>query len=142
MQRVFDTIYTPTSDFVLSASDDGNVRIWKSEASAKLGPIDTRERQSIEYRKKLREKWGNEKGVRNIERYIVLVKAVLAAVARHTDWFGFWVHFENQATTSSFQHQKRSCPQKDNARFQKDQAGEPKATYQRGSYETQGRKTE
>jgi len=68
MQRVFDTTYTPTADFLLSASDDGNVRIWKTNASAKLGPIDTRERASIEYRKKLREKWGGEKGVRSIER--------------------------------------------------------------------------
>ncbi|KAH8085896.1 WD40-repeat-containing domain protein [Filobasidium floriforme] len=68
MQRVFDTVYTPTADFVLSGSDDGNVRIWKTNASAKLGPIDTRERQSMEYRRKLREKWGNEKGVREIER--------------------------------------------------------------------------
>jgi WD repeat and SOF domain-containing protein 1 len=24
--RVFDTTYTPTADFILSASDDGNVR--------------------------------------------------------------------------------------------------------------------
>jgi hypothetical protein len=46
-------------------------RIWKTNASAKLGPIDTRERQSMEYRRKLREKWGNEKGVREIERYVV-----------------------------------------------------------------------
>ena len=45
-------------------------RIWKTNASAKLGPIDTRERQSMEYRRKLREKWGNEKGVREIERYV------------------------------------------------------------------------
>lgn len=67
MQRVFDTCYTPTSDFVLSASDDGNVRIWKTNASAKLGPIDTRERAAMEYRKKLREKWGGEKGMRKIE---------------------------------------------------------------------------
>jgi hypothetical protein len=47
------------------------LRIWKTNASAKLGPIDTRERQSMEYRRKLREKWGNEKGVREIERYVL-----------------------------------------------------------------------
>lgn len=51
-------------------------RIWKTNASAKLGPIDTRERQSMEYRRKLREKWGNEKGVREIERYVVYLLCV------------------------------------------------------------------
>jgi hypothetical protein len=71
--RVFDTVYTPTADFVLSASDDGNVRIWKNNASAKLGPMDTRERQQMEYRKKLREKWSGEASVRKIERYVSLL---------------------------------------------------------------------
>lgn len=70
MQRVFSTCYTPTADFVLSGSDDGNVRIWKTDASAKLGPIDTRERAAMEYRRKLREKWGGEKGVRRIEQCV------------------------------------------------------------------------
>lgn len=50
--------------------DFGLYRIWKTNASTKLGPIDTRERQAIEYRRKLREKWGNEKGVKEVERYI------------------------------------------------------------------------
>lgn len=66
MQRVFDVTYTPTADFVLSASDDGNVRIWKSNASQKLGPISTKERQAMEYRQKLVEQWSTEKHVRNI----------------------------------------------------------------------------
>ena len=70
---MFDTVYTPTADFVLSASDDGNVRIWKNNASAKLGPMDTRERQQMEYRKKLREKWAGESSVRKIERYVTSV---------------------------------------------------------------------
>jgi hypothetical protein len=81
--RVFDTVYTPTADFVLSASDDGNVRIWKSNASAKLGPMDTRERQQMEYRKKLREKWSGEATVRKIDRYVtavVLAGSRIAAV--------------------------------------------------------------
>ncbi|WWD20645.1 hypothetical protein CI109_105121 [Kwoniella shandongensis] len=66
MQRVFDVTYTPTADFVLSASDDGNVRIWKSDASKKLGPVSTKERQAIEYRKKLVERFSKEKGVREV----------------------------------------------------------------------------
>ncbi|WRT70645.1 uncharacterized protein IL334_007643 [Kwoniella shivajii] len=67
MQRVFDVTYTPTADFVLSASDDGNVRIWKSNASKKLGPVSTKERQSIEHRQKLIERYSAEKGVRSVK---------------------------------------------------------------------------
>ncbi|KAJ9097054.1 hypothetical protein QFC20_006296 [Naganishia adeliensis] len=81
MQRVFDTVYTPTSDFVLSASDDGNIRIWKNNASAKLGPMDTRERQQMEYRKKLREKWAGEATVRKIDRQ----RHVPSAIKKTTD---------------------------------------------------------
>ncbi|KAL7422818.1 hypothetical protein Q5752_002114 [Cryptotrichosporon argae] len=66
MQRVFDTTFTPTADFVLSASDDGNVRIWKADASKKLGPVSTKERQAIEYRQKLVDKWSTEHGVRAV----------------------------------------------------------------------------
>lgn len=63
---VFDVTYTPTADFVLSASDDGNVRIWKSSASQKLGPMSTKEKQSIEYRQKLVEQWSTSKEVRKV----------------------------------------------------------------------------
>ncbi|RXK40623.1 WD repeat and SOF domain-containing protein 1 [Tremella mesenterica] len=66
MQRVFDVAYTPTADFVLSASDDGNVRIWKSNASKKLGPVSTKERQAIEYREALIERWGTVGDVRAV----------------------------------------------------------------------------
>ncbi|WVQ63267.1 uncharacterized protein L199_001418 [Kwoniella botswanensis] len=67
MQRVFDVTYTPTADFVLSASDDGNVRIWKSNASKKLGVVSSKERQAIEHRQKLVERYSAEKGVRSIK---------------------------------------------------------------------------
>jgi WD repeat and SOF domain-containing protein 1 len=59
--------FTPTADFVLTASDDGNVRIWKSNASKKIGPVSTKERQSIEYRQKLVEKWSSTKEVRAVK---------------------------------------------------------------------------
>jgi hypothetical protein len=40
--------------------------IWKSNASKKIGPISTKERQSIEYRQKLVEKWSTSKDVRSV----------------------------------------------------------------------------
>ncbi|KAH9976620.1 WD40 repeat-like protein [Lactifluus volemus] len=39
MQRVLATAFTADARFVLSGSDDGNVRLWKANASEKLGVV-------------------------------------------------------------------------------------------------------
>lgn len=70
MQRVFSTIYTGDARFVLSGSDDGNVRIWKAHAAEKLGIVEGRERASREYRATLREKWKYDPEVAKVERCV------------------------------------------------------------------------
>jgi hypothetical protein len=40
--------------------------IWKANASKKIGPVSTKERQSIEYRQKLVDKWSTAKDVRSV----------------------------------------------------------------------------
>lgn len=44
--------------------------VWKNNASQKLGPIDTKERQKMEYRQKLKAKWAAEKNVRAVAQYV------------------------------------------------------------------------
>jgi WD40 repeat protein len=66
--RVFSSIYTNDAKYVLSGSDDGNVRIWKARASDRLGVVDARERAAREYRDKLRERWAMDAEVGRIER--------------------------------------------------------------------------
>ncbi len=39
MQKIFCVSYTMDAKFVLSGSDDGNLRIWKANASDKLGNV-------------------------------------------------------------------------------------------------------
>ena len=68
--RVFSTLYSLDSRFVLSGSDDGNLRIWKSRASEKLGVISTRELAKRQYRDSLRDKWGNVGDVAKLERLV------------------------------------------------------------------------
>lgn len=58
MQRVFSTAWTMDARFVLSGSDDGNGRLWKSQASDKLGVLSTKELKAAEYREALKKKWG------------------------------------------------------------------------------------
>lgn len=39
MQRIFCVKWAMDSKFILSGSDDGNVRLWKANAAEKLGPV-------------------------------------------------------------------------------------------------------
>lgn len=67
---VFSTMYTLDSRFVLSGSDDSNLRIWKARASEKLGTVDKREMARKEYRDGLRDKWGGVAEVAKLERCV------------------------------------------------------------------------
>lgn len=64
------TVYTADSRFVLSGSDDGNVRIWKARASDKLGVVTTREKAAIEYCDSLRERWKMDSQAGRVARYV------------------------------------------------------------------------
>ncbi|KAF5346611.1 hypothetical protein D9757_013099 [Collybiopsis confluens] len=79
MQRVSSTIFTNDARFVLSGSDDGNVRIWKGKASEKLGIVTARERAAIEYKSSLVERWKMDKEVGKVVRKRHLPKPVYAA---------------------------------------------------------------
>lgn len=56
MQRVFSTIFSADARFVLSGSDDTNIRIWKAKSQDKLGTLKPRERQKLEYNDKLKKR--------------------------------------------------------------------------------------
>ncbi|PCH36876.1 WD40 repeat-like protein [Wolfiporia cocos MD-104 SS10] len=79
MQRVTSTLYTADARFVLSGSDDGNVRIWKAHASEKLGIISSRERAAIEYRDSLKDRWKMDAEIGRVSRSRHLPKPVYKA---------------------------------------------------------------
>lgn len=81
MCRVFSTLYTLDSRFVLSGSDDSNLRIWKARAAEKLGTMDKREMARKEYRDGLREKWGGVADVAKLERYLFVTQVEIKLVA-------------------------------------------------------------
>ena len=70
MDRVTSTVFSGDARFVLSGSDDGNVRIWKAKASDKLGIITARERAAMEYRDSLKERWRVDSEVSRVARYV------------------------------------------------------------------------
>ncbi|GAA6063636.1 hypothetical protein JCM10212_002597 [Sporobolomyces blumeae] len=76
MQRVFSTLFTLDARFVLSGSDDANLRIWKARAADKLGVVDKKEQVQREYRDELRNKWNTVAEVNKIERQRYLPKPI------------------------------------------------------------------
>lgn len=76
MQRLFTTTYSGDGKYILSGSDDGNVRLWKSEASAKLGPQNHRQKEAIEYSKALLKKYERMPEVRRIANHRTLPKDI------------------------------------------------------------------
>ena len=67
---MLSTVFTADARFVLSGSDDGNVRVWKSNASEKLGIITARERAAIEYRDTLKERWKMDTQIGKVQRCV------------------------------------------------------------------------
>lgn len=53
MQRVFVTKWTPDSKYLISGSDDGNIRLWRANASKREGVKSARQRQAEEYNAKI-----------------------------------------------------------------------------------------
>ena len=71
VDRVSSSIFTSDARFVLSGSDDGNVRIWKANASEKLGVVTARERAAIEYRNSLKARWKMDSDVGKVARCVL-----------------------------------------------------------------------
>ena len=76
MQRVFCARFSGDSRFVFSGSDDGNVRIWKSEASRPLGLLNSKQKNALEYNKRLMEKYKRLKEIRSIHTKRILPKNI------------------------------------------------------------------
>ncbi|THH17999.1 hypothetical protein EW146_g2929 [Bondarzewia mesenterica] len=82
---VLSTLFTADARFVLSGSDDGNIRIWKANASEKLGIITARERAAIEYRDSLKERWKMDAQIGKVQRSRHIPKPVYkAGQLKHT----------------------------------------------------------
>ena len=66
MHRVFCVAFTGDSKYILSGSDDTNVRIWKSHASRKVGTMLPKEREHIQHNKELINRYGHLPEIKRI----------------------------------------------------------------------------
>ncbi|CAG9857338.1 unnamed protein product [Phyllotreta striolata] len=79
MQRLTCVLWSLDSKYVLSGSDEMNIRIWKAKASEKLGPLKPREKAALRYSEALKEKYASHPQVKRIARHRHVPKHVYNA---------------------------------------------------------------
>lgn len=79
MQRVFAVAYTTDARYILSGSDDANLRLWRANALERLNVKSARERSKLNYDNKLKERYKYMPEVRRISRHRHLPSVVKKA---------------------------------------------------------------
>lgn len=69
MQHVFCARFTTDSKFIVSGSDDGNVRLWRRNASERVAIMNSRQLAKKNYNDALRERYKHMHDVRRIARH-------------------------------------------------------------------------
>ncbi|XP_061949862.1 uncharacterized protein LOC133673183 [Populus nigra] len=79
MQRVFCVKFSCDASYVISGSDDTNLRLWKAKASEQLGIILPREQRRHEYNEALKKRYKHLPEVKRIVRHRHLPKPIYKA---------------------------------------------------------------
>ncbi|PVH16873.1 uncharacterized protein CXQ87_004430 [Candidozyma duobushaemuli] len=79
MQRIFSVCFTTDSRYILSGSDDTNIRLWRANASDRSDVKSSKERSKRNYDEKLKERYKYMPEVRRIARHRHLPKVVKKA---------------------------------------------------------------
>ena len=87
MQRVLTCKFSGDGRFVLSGSEDTNVRVWKAVANEKLGVIDGREQRAMNYRKSLLERYSKTEEIGHIVNHRHVPKWIKNEGKRRADNF-------------------------------------------------------
>ncbi|KAJ7985608.1 hypothetical protein DPEC_G00353830 [Dallia pectoralis] len=76
MQHVICIKWSSDNKYILSGSDEMNIRLWKANASEKLGMMAPREKAAANYNQKLKEKFQHHPQIRRIARHRHLPKVI------------------------------------------------------------------
>ncbi|XP_074656953.1 DDB1- and CUL4-associated factor 13-like [Tubulanus polymorphus] len=83
MQRVMNVKWSLDDKYIMSASDEMNIRVWKARASEKLGILKIREKTAFNYGEKLKEKFSHHPQIKRINRHRHVPKSIYAAQKEH-----------------------------------------------------------
>jgi len=84
MQRVFTVNFSGDSKYVISGSDDTNLRVWKAKSDEKIGQMSAREEKAMKYKEALIKKHQHLPEVRRIVKQRQLPKFVRKQTAVKT----------------------------------------------------------
>jgi WD repeat and SOF domain-containing protein 1 len=108
MQRVFSVKWTPDSKYILSGSDDGNIRLWRANASKREGIKSAKQRTALEYNEALSERYAHMPEIRRIKRYRHIPKVVKkAGEIKGEELKAIKRREENERKHTKKQHQRR-----------------------------------
>ncbi|XP_024384758.1 uncharacterized protein [Physcomitrium patens] len=79
MQRVFSVSFSGDATYVLSGSDDTNIRVWKAKASEQLGVLVPREKQRHAYLDAVKQRYKHLPEINRINRHRHLPKPIYKA---------------------------------------------------------------
>ncbi|KAJ7948356.1 DDB1- and CUL4-associated factor 13 [Quillaja saponaria] len=82
MQRVFCVKFSCDASYVISGSDDTNLRLWKANASEQLGVVLSREQKKHEYHEAIKKRYKHLPEVKRILRHRHLPKPIYTALNR------------------------------------------------------------
>ena len=79
MQRVFCVKFTMDAAYIVSGSDDANVRLWKAKSWQKLGPLAFRERAALNYGEQLKQRFRHLPEIKRVSRHRHVPKSIYTA---------------------------------------------------------------
>ena len=83
MQRLTCVAWSKDNRYILSGSDEMNIRLWKAKAWEKLGLLKDRQKAALEYNEKLKEKYSAHPKIKKIVKKRHVPKHVLNAEREH-----------------------------------------------------------
>ncbi|KAF7683601.1 DDB1- and CUL4-associated factor 13 [Astathelohania contejeani] len=85
MGNVNGVKYSEDGKFIISASDDGSIRLWRSDGSERSGPKDRREEEAIKYASAVRDKFADLPEIRRISKHRFLPKKLKNDIRRECE---------------------------------------------------------
>ncbi|XP_073993318.1 DDB1- and CUL4-associated factor 13 [Rhodnius prolixus] len=87
MQRITNVLWSLDNKYILSASDEMNIRLWKARASEKLGILLPREKANFKYQEALKKKFEAFPQIGSISKYRHVPKYLHRAAEQHRQMF-------------------------------------------------------
>ena len=83
MQRLTCVAWSKDNRYILSGSDEMNIRLWKAKAWEKLGLLKDRQKAALDYNEKLKEKYSAHPKIKRIVKKRHVPKHVMNAEKEH-----------------------------------------------------------